>query len=283
MFVVGHAGLEAEKILERCDSFWVEGMGRRAVYLKSDDDEVLVLSPNLLTPYTIEVSRGWSNLLSQLREKTRARPSKSCLTFDTGLSIALKNHKGPLPVGFGAPLNITNLKLAYNSYAILSTAAEVDSSIMDGIQALHVGDVGETLDLLIKILGRGPGFTPSGDDFVCGVVLGFRVLGIPLNVVKLVQHARELSRWPSWKMIEHSCHGCVFVPLISLCRALSGEGDVVEHLVDTVKVGASSGFAALSGFLETLNTFHRSLSNISFRSSSTSAGGDHSTSTTSTF
>lgn len=113
----------------------------------------------------------------------------------------------------------------------------------------------------LGLLGLGPGLTPSGDDLLCGVLLGFHALRRP-------HLARELSAavLPAAKLATTPL-SCTF-----LAAAADGEGGEALHgfvsalvsanlklLPDAVaelgRVGHSSGWDALAGVVLAVRAF----------------------------
>ncbi|MEM4303782.1 MAG: DUF2877 domain-containing protein [Candidatus Caldarchaeum sp.] len=282
MIVNGLAGCEVAEIISNAERLWVEVVGEKAAYLRTENDDVILLSKKLYTPYTIAFQDQWNFLRDKLYNSMAVRFTEPFIVFGNGHKALLKNDANSAKVDFSCIPDEENLRLIYSAYNILFSSTDMDKLLQRGIKAVRTGVVEKVLPTLQELVGRGPGYTPAGDDFVSGVLLGFRMLNICVDAGPIIRYASTVSSWPSWKMIEHAHHGCTFLPLYNLCRSILSNKDGLEHLVDAIRIGGTTGLATLSGLLETLMFFHSNLSKISFISRSISAGGDHCISTTST-
>ncbi len=54
----------------------------------------------------------------------------------------------------------------------------VSSRLSEASRAAKAGDAGKTASILCSLIGVGTGLTPSGDDYLCGVLAGLRLAGI---------------------------------------------------------------------------------------------------------
>lgn len=102
------------------------------------------------------------------------------------------------------------------------------------------------------IVGAGPGLTPSGDDAVCGVLLGLRLAGRPDAAATLwavVAPRLAATTSLSAALLHEAAQGYAVPPVVQLGRALLGGDRVrVEAAADVVRrVGHSSGADLLAG------------------------------------
>lgn len=108
------------------------------------------------------------------------------------------------------------------------------------------------------LVGRGPGLTPEGDDYLTGAVAGFRHVGASvgddgvlalLDVLRgpLLAAARAGTTRLSFSLLRHAFAGEVAGPVGALLRALTGRGDLRIALAATTAIGGTSGGALVDG------------------------------------
>jgi len=111
-----------------------------------------------------------------------------------------------------------------------------------------------------SLLGRGPGLTPEGDDYVAGIAAATRALGgaaahpfavrlIDAIEVPLISMARRRTTTFSADLIRYAVNGGVAAPAGAFLRALAGRGDVGESHRALLDVGHSSGPALAAGMV----------------------------------
>jgi len=116
------------------------------------------------------------------------------------------------------------------------------------------------IDAALHLLGRGPGLTPEGDDYLSGAISAIRVLGTAVGgesslrmldaaALPLSNVARERTTTFSAALIEHAIRGQVAQPAGTLLRALAGRGDPGTSYADLMRVGHSSGPALAAGIV----------------------------------
>ena len=118
--------------------------------------------------------------------------------------------------------------------------------------ALRSQDVGTLQAALNRLIGRGPGLTPAGDDFTQAILVtlrtgddsdrtAFRTLASAITT--LLPNTTPMSR----TFLEEALRGWAFGPLKTLLEALPEvPSDIVRQLV---QIGASSGAAYALGVL----------------------------------
>ena len=99
------------------------------------------------------------------------------------------------------------------------------------------------------IAGLGFGLTPSGDDFLAGLLLGMYALGAPARQRRRVYEAARSSNAFSESLLGCAADGCCIEPAQSLIHALFAgtEADVARHTTRLSAVGASSGADLAAG------------------------------------
>lgn len=136
------------------------------------------------------------------------------------------------------------------------------------LAAARAGDRGAVMGAARSLLGLGPGLTPSGDDWLAGLVLTLRHLdddsapppALPPSAVRAA--AREavqpgLTTVVSEHMLQHALDGRGARPLHNLLAALAeldptGAASAVEALL---RIGHTSGSDQLCGVLAALDLF----------------------------
>jgi hypothetical protein len=84
---------------------------------------------------------------------------------------------------------------------------------------------------LLGLCGRGPGFTPAGDDFIAGVLAVFNWIRSGLNLGAPIipgSEYRRLTTWTSFKLMECNSQGLVDAEVQELMNAIAN-GDVSRY------------------------------------------------------
>jgi hypothetical protein len=108
----------------------------------------------------------------------------------------------------------------------------------------------ETLpEILASLVGLGPGMTPAGDDFVCGVLLTAQTVGANLDVTPLA--ARHSASTPPgatllWLALHLSFPAYLVMPLTAVALGNSEPSDAARSIIGH---GATSGTDALAGIV----------------------------------
>jgi hypothetical protein len=108
---------------------------------------------------------------------------------------------------------------------------------------------------LQQLVGLGPGLTPSGDDFLCGVLFTLHSLGHPGVAERLWDRVRPLSKDAgnaiSFGHLAVAAAGGGSAPMDDLLRALLvGESGALCRLLDVAgTVGHTSGWDCVAGVL----------------------------------
>ena len=104
-----------------------------------------------------------------------------------------------------------------------------------------------------KLIGRGRGLTPEGDDMLAGYMAAL-VLVAPENPLSVIMVQEILqSAWAttdiSRQMLVDATHGHFIEPVVNLMSALYGNGNVKKAIKHLKTVGSSSGTAMTLGVL----------------------------------
>jgi hypothetical protein len=123
-------------------------------------------------------------------------------------------------------------------------------------QAFHKGSSQETLDIFRRLMGLGRGLTPSGDDFIMGLLLAVNrwpglfgpLLGLAELNRQVIEKAYSVTTSISANLIEGATLGYGDERLISaLDGIMTGYLPAEECANNLLALGASSGIDALVG------------------------------------
>jgi hypothetical protein len=95
---------------------------------------------------------------------------------------------------------------------------------------------------LLGLCGRGPGFTPAGDDFVGGFLAIINWIRSSLKIGPRIvpgPEYRKLTTWTSFKLMECNAQGLVDVEIQDLINSIA-RGDVLQY-IDLVRLIAKRG------------------------------------------
>jgi hypothetical protein len=114
---------------------------------------------------------------------------------------------------------------------------------------------------VIQLVGRGPGLTPAGDDFLCGLLAGRVLFGGELDELCSVV-TDELARRPaattslSRQLLLRACVGEGIDQVREFGRALVSEPTALEERAKALtKIGHTSGIALALGVIEAAEGF----------------------------
>jgi hypothetical protein len=95
---------------------------------------------------------------------------------------------------------------------------------------------------LLGLCGRGPGFTPAGDDFIGGFLAIINWIRISLKIGPRIvpgPEYRKLTTWTSFKLMECNAHGLVDIEIQNLVNSIA-RGNVLQY-IDSVRLIAKRG------------------------------------------
>jgi len=106
------------------------------------------------------------------------------------------------------------------------------------------------------LVGLGPGLTPSGDDFLLGLLAALNIAGSPKHAWRriggrVVERARKQTQLISAVALRHAAKGRVRASVIDLCDALMHAPAIamLRALDRVMRIGASSGSEIALGVL----------------------------------
>ena len=129
--------------------------------------------------------------------------------------------------------------------------------------ALHADDLKAFESAALRVLGLGPGLTPSGDDFVGGIFFALAHApraswrgDLPAVQARMRAAAKTATNVISAALLDDLMAGRSHAALHELLAALQGlqECEIARATQGLLRLGASSGADMLAGLLLTLNT-----------------------------
>lgn len=128
--------------------------------------------------------------------------------------------------------------------------------------ALRRDDVTAALRAAQRMIGLGPGLTPTGDDLLCGMLAGLNLLGHPVSArlsAGVLALAPGRTTELSLSLLWHAARGEVNTELGSVIRALAGAGPLHGALQRLFAVGHTSGIALGLGLSAAVDLTSRSV------------------------
>lgn len=136
------------------------------------------------------------------------------------------------------------------------------------IEELSAGRLDDALQHATKIIGLGPGLTPSGDDFLVGLFTILNVKGIPFDgclsfCEKVVEQAKSLTNEISYMALKKASIGKVRESIIQLLSSVfyDNEEKLILSLNKVLSIGSTSGtdiaLGLISGLEATITTISR--------------------------
>ncbi len=132
--------------------------------------------------------------------------------------------------------------------------------------AARASDVDGAIAATARLVGAGPGLTPSGDDFLAGFLVGARhAAQEPLQIGFVDDLGRQLSKHYADSgdvpraYLAHAAAGRAAQPLLTLARMITegaDDSDIYAATVTALHIGHSSGADATFGLLCGLAAWH---------------------------
>jgi Protein of unknown function (DUF2877) len=110
---------------------------------------------------------------------------------------------------------------------------------------------GSLEELVNNLLGIGYGLTPSGDDFILGIIAFQSLAGKDLTGLYEIIHNYDnpFSR----TILEDACEGCFSEPLLALMNHLAHGNCPSDAVKALLSVGSTSGWDTLAGIFYSLH------------------------------
>lgn len=139
--------------------------------------------------------------------------------------------------------------------------ADIDATMADLADAIHRRDRVAAASAAHRLIGRGAGLTPAGDDIVTGAEAALRAIGHPLAgfLGDDLTHVETRTTEVAAAMLRHAARGAFAERIHRLIRAtmvddLDVEGDPLRGAADW---GATSGMDTLAGIVLALDAVER--------------------------
>jgi hypothetical protein len=117
------------------------------------------------------------------------------------------------------------------------------------LRGLRTGNVDEIRTGVRRLCGLGPGLTPSGDDFLVGVLIGLYLTGgDPQPVLQAATETTRISR----AYLEAAADGQANEPWHDLLRALRSRSGWEPPARRLLRFGQTSGADMMTGFFGTM-------------------------------
>jgi hypothetical protein len=116
------------------------------------------------------------------------------------------------------------------------------------------GEYEEIESIFNYFIGRGRGLTPSGDDFILGVIAILKVVNQDILSTGLYKYLQEYGNKRttdiSLEYLKHVCYGRVGSLTKKLCESVFiNKNDIENNLIELSKKGHTSGIDTIMGIL----------------------------------
>ncbi len=260
------ASIAVRPLLESADAHGeVLGVSSHAVWIRTGDDVVVVSTRDATRlPNAIEIAAlAAVDPFGSIEHRERVTVGPALIAFE-GLTVKVVRWWDPRPI-----LGPTcSRALATRLRGLPSSVPDIEAQRLRF--ALSTESPPALCSAATALLGRGPGLTPEGDDYLAGALAATRTLGSSLGAggalvmlddagAQLAAAARTRTTAFSAALIRCALRGEVAAPAAAFLRALAGRGDVSEAHRNLLSVGHSSGPALVAGIVlgaESLNQLH---------------------------
>lgn len=225
----------------------------------------LVCSEKGAGPFNIAIAGGFPSITGSLKV---CLPNIEIdgLSVDTG---KCRVYESSIQALEGRHIDLTRVEQEYLGLASsLSMALALDaarvSEFRPGFQSVFAARVSQACGLFYggdfsgaaRLLnGAGFGFTPSGDDFLAGVLLASRFFPSAASAREDVFAAVGSSNPVSMAAFRAAYEGRACEPVKNLLAALASGEDSSAHLRSVLGMGATSGADFLAGFIFAFKSF----------------------------
>lgn len=126
------------------------------------------------------------------------------------------------------------------------------------LEALAAGDVLEASDLAIELIGLGVGLTPSGDDYLVGLLAGLDATNDPVRyalATAIAAHADLRTTTIGAAALHHAAAGAFAERLhdVLIAMAIGGLDDLARAIERATAYGSTSGGDTLVGLFAALD------------------------------
>ncbi len=276
-------GPMARRTVDRMSEGRVSALFERSFYVDCGDAFICIGVPELVPgPLTAsaDVPNGTNWMSSGLRVDTRAIGAGGIVTvggrfrFDARYAVDWSPPAFSRPESVAPPpesmlseirslapeVGLAPLVFPAREKAVVSpvikAALPAHQQLKDWVRLVTGGvDASPPLDSVCRLLGLGPGLTPSGDDYLGGMMIALRAFGYGQAVARLYAIIqRETPRRTNPISAAHLAaarEGWGAAPLHAVLTHLAAKSDApLSSLIPSVdRIGHTSGWDALTGLL----------------------------------
>jgi Protein of unknown function (DUF2877) len=229
-----------------------------AMYLMASDGTMLCLASATAVRVPCAMVLESKGLPPQLPEGTIAAVGAGVLSVGATTFRAGRWWRPPRPRGLGAtpPARLAGAVRWLTGRVADPLDAPGRAAVADLVEALSVG---ERPDLgVARLLGRGPGLTPTGDDVLAGALVTLNALGSPLAAAlgaAVTAAAPDATTTVSAGLLRHAAAGECIPQLEDLLSAVGNATDdpaagaLARAAGALLAVGHCSGAGLLHGVL----------------------------------
>jgi hypothetical protein len=246
------------------------GTFRAAVYLGHDDGVLtLVTSDGVVHPNAVVVGAAAADApFAGLRPHVRGTVGEGRIDLP-GLEVRVARWRDPRPRLGDVDVDRLRDTVAAARHQLATTEAAdpadgqlatLAAAVADRVAA---GDEDAAVAAAQRLLGRGPGLTPAGDDVLAGLLATTVTLapavrgGTRSGLVataratgdRIADLARDATTAVSAALLHHASRGEVAAPAGQVLHALTGRGDLTTAITALLAVGSTSGRDLAIGIL----------------------------------
>ena len=196
------------------------------------------------------VAAGAAQVPCALRSSTRNFTSISLLSLLSAYVDAGVLHIGGRPLPVGRTVDVRTPRVDLGRIPGMTADSATGVAIPPAPVAEFVAATaphGIDPDAVVRLVGRGDGLTPLGDDVLCGWLATHRAAGAATpDVDDAVRRTAHRTTLLSATLLDCALHGEVLPEHAAWLRAL-GTPDEPAQAADLIRVGASSGAGLLAG------------------------------------
>lgn len=238
-----------------------------AVYLDAGEVVALVTDDGIAHPNAVVVAApSTARPFAGVRTHAPAQVGGGGVSV-AGLDVRVARWFDPVPRL--APVTSASLGSRVDAAAGHLAARDADlpadlaQPLADLVVALRA-DAADPARHARRLLGRGPGLTPAGDDVLAGLLAAVAVVGAALpgdperrRLVartdalgqQVADAARDATTAVSAALLGHARRGAVAAPAARVLHALAGRGDLPAALDGLLAVGSTSGRDLAAGLV----------------------------------
>jgi hypothetical protein len=196
-----------------------------------------------------------------IREGDATFVGDGCVTVGGRLRVRVRRWWDPTPVL--GPLSLARLSHGERALDAITGRWGLSGHATPRLlaDACLAGDLAQSVDAAERIVGLGPGLTPSGDDALAGLLLSLRLLGgaVPGGgravwladwlAVAVTTHAGDRTTSLSATLLHCAARGQASVEAAAVLRGIAGQDPLVPAARRLLATGHTSGADLAWGLL----------------------------------